>query len=74
MQCFRVSLNITSAELQRYYRGVASTVVATSVDGVTIQFPALRLRPFTQHCGIQGVFDLWVDEQHRLQDIQRVDE
>lgn len=68
---FTVTLSISRAEFERLYRGQAKTVVARDQQGKTLQFPALSLRPFLSHTGIQGTFIIWVDNNNRLLDIQR---
>ncbi|NRB40803.1 MAG: DUF2835 domain-containing protein [Pseudomonadales bacterium] len=73
MQKFHVYLHIQASELQRYYSGEVSSVVAKSIEGKTIQFPAARLRPFILHTGIQGMFELTVDSDNRLQDLRKLD-
>jgi hypothetical protein len=66
------SLNISADELLRYYQGVASMVVARSLDGRTVRFPASRLRPFMTTTGIQGRFTISFDDQHKFLEMRRL--
>lgn len=70
-QLFTVTLSIGCDEFERLYRGQAKTVVARDHNGKTLQFPALSLRPFLSHNGIQGTFVIRVDGNNRLVDIRR---
>jgi len=65
------SLNISSEQYLRYYRGTARFIVARSSDGRTVKFPAGILQPFLTHDGIQGVFVLRYDENNRFLGIER---
>ncbi len=51
-------LHIESNEVQKYYRGEALSVLATSFNGVKVQFPANLILPYVTHNGIQGHFVL----------------
>ncbi len=53
-----VRLGIDVRQYESYYSGYVKDVVATSVDGRTIRFPANILQPFVTHKGIHGVFEL----------------
>jgi hypothetical protein len=70
---FTLTLSISRADYERLYRGQARTVVARDTHGKTLQFPALSLRPFLSHNGIQGTFVISVDDNNRLLDIRRQD-
>ncbi|MBT5292689.1 MAG: DUF2835 domain-containing protein [Cellvibrionales bacterium] len=66
-----IRLNIASEELLKLYRGSAREVVATSLDGQKIRFPAEALKPFVTHNGVQGQFTLLVDANNKLIDLRR---
>ena len=68
---FTLTLSISRADYERLYRGQVSTVVARDRHGQTLQFPALSLRPFLSHSGVQGTFIISVDGNNRLLDIRR---
>jgi len=66
-----IGLNIDSEELLKLYRGSAREVVARSLDGQNIRFPAEVLKPFVTHNGVQGQFALLVDASNKLIDLRR---
>ena len=68
----RFSLNISSDDYLRYYRGSAHSVVVTSEDGRKVRFPASNLRPFVTHEGVRGRFELLLDEESRLLELRRL--
>ncbi len=55
-----------------YYQGAAQNVVVDLANGLRVQFPAVNLRPFITHDGIQGEFILRVDAQNKLQSIEKI--
>jgi uncharacterized radical SAM superfamily Fe-S cluster-containing enzyme len=69
---FRFSLNISSDDYLRYYRGEASMVQVTADDGRRIRFPAANLRPFVSREGVQGRFEITLDKENRLQDLKKL--
>ncbi|MDH3505284.1 MAG: DUF2835 domain-containing protein [Nitrospirota bacterium] len=71
MQTVTVRLKISPERFQAYYQGVVEYVVAQSIDGRTIQFPARVLRPFVSHLGIQGTFEITFDADLKFQSIRR---
>lgn len=72
MPTYTVDITISAAELARFYRGDARMVYALSRCGVSLQFPADWLRPYVDHAGIAGCFELATDAQHRLQRLRRL--
>lgn len=71
MRSYVVSLSIADHELERYYRGTASSVRTRATTGAIIQFPATVLRPFVGRAGVHGVFELQVNSRGRLVGIRR---
>ena len=72
MASIRVSLHISSHQYLNYYKGTADAVVATSVDGRTVRFPARVLRPFLTHDGIEGTFLIRFNEQNKFVGIEKL--
>lgn len=70
MQTVTVRLNISPERFQAYYQGAVEYVVAPSIDGRTIQFPARVLRPFVSHQGIQGTFKITFDANLKFYSIR----
>ncbi len=71
MQRVRVRLNISPERFQAYYQGMVESVVATTTDGRTVQFPARVLRPFLTYQGVEGMFEITYDANLKFQRIQR---
>lgn len=68
-----INLAILAEEYQRLYQGTARDVVARSIDGRRIRFPALILRPFVTHSGIHGRFQILFDGSNRFHSIEKID-
>lgn len=73
MQAIIVNLLISAEEYQRLYQGAVRDVLAISVDGRRIRFPAMILRPYITHAGIEGRFRILFDERHRFLGIEKID-
>lgn len=67
-----VSVTISADEYIRYYQGSAQSVIATSLDGRAVSFPASLLRPYLTHEGIQGRFKLTYDQHYKFQSIEKL--
>lgn len=72
MQAVVINLAISAEEYQRIYQGAVKDVLAVSVDGRRIRFPAMILRPYVTHTGIQGRFQIIFDAQNRFAGIERL--
>lgn len=72
MPHFDIELHISSDEFSKLYRGVATSVRATTLDGQSIRFPARALMGELRRDGVHGVFRVCVDRDHRLQRVQRL--
>jgi hypothetical protein len=69
---YRFRLAIPAAQYLAYYEGAAHQVVVMLASGQRLQFPADALRPFVLRDGVHGEFVLRVDENNKLQAIERV--
>ena len=69
----RFSLNLSAQRYLRFYQGNAKSVSVLADDGRRLEFPANALRPFVTRQGIQGHFEIQIDEDNRLQQIRRID-
>ena len=67
-----VDLNISPEEYQRMYRGEVSKVLARTLDGRRVQFPADILRSVVSRTGIKGRFSIQYDAQGRFSKIIRL--
>lgn len=72
MSEYRFRLAISAEKYLAYYEGAVKQVVVTLANGQTLQFPADNLRPFVTREGVHGKFVLRVDDQNKLQAIERV--
>ena len=68
----RFRLDISPQRYLSYYQGTVRNVLAVSVDGRRIQFPADRLRPFVTHDGVRGEFVLEFDDNNKYVGMRRI--
>lgn len=68
----RFSMNIPREEAMRYYDGTVRFVIVYAENGQRIQFPAQHIRPFITQSGVQGIFSLSFDDNHKMIGIQRI--
>ncbi|MCP4286907.1 MAG: DUF2835 domain-containing protein [Gammaproteobacteria bacterium] len=68
----RFHIGLSADAFLRYYRGSARAVIVRAVDGRRIQLPAANLRPFLLTDGINGEFELTLDNNSKLLDIRRL--
>lgn len=69
---FRFSLKLSRSEYLAYYEGTVSWIQVTALDGTRVRFPASALRKFVGPDGVEGVFEMTVDEDERLKAIRRL--
>jgi hypothetical protein len=68
----RFYLNLSAEKYLSHYQGVARTVSVRSVDGRRVAFPAVHLRRFVTHDGIQGEFVLKFDSNNKFLGLERI--
>ncbi len=66
MRSFIFRVNITYQIFLQHYSGAASSVVVMTENGLKLQLPAVRLRPFLTQMGVKGRFKVAVDENNKL--------
>lgn len=71
MPCVNFFLNLPPSELERMYQGV-SACHAVSDQGLRVEFPAQKLRPFVTHLGVQGRFRLTYSDHGKFQSLVRL--
>lgn len=71
-QRVRFDINIPAEQILAYYQGIARQVSVVAHDGRRIEFPAEKLRPFLDHLGVHGVFELEFDDRHRFVKLYRI--
>ena len=70
MRRYIVRLDISAAQMLRYYRGTAASVRVVAEGGSLVQFPVTVLRPFVTELGVKGRFLLWVTPGGQLRRIE----
>ena len=73
-QQVRFAIRISAEDYLYYYTGQAKQVIVNAHDGRRVQFPASCLQPFVLHDGINGIFSLRFDEDHKLIGIEKIGE
>ncbi|MCA9538021.1 MAG: DUF2835 domain-containing protein [Myxococcales bacterium] len=73
MRAFVFDLRISPERLQDYYRGAARHVVATTHDGLRVQFAAAHLQRHVTREGVRGTFRLVIDDRNDFVSLDRVD-
>jgi len=68
----RFQLDISQPEYLRYYSGSAQFVIVQAEDGRRVQLPAANLRPFVSATGIQGRFEMSLDDSNHIQGLVRL--
>jgi hypothetical protein len=68
----RFSLDLSSDEYLRYYRGSAQSVLVQAEDGRRVRLPAANLRPFLLADGIRGRFEISLNDNNSLLNIRRL--
>lgn len=71
-QRVRFDINIPTEQILAYYRGIARQISVVAHDGRRIEFPADKLRPYMDHWGVRGVFELEFDDNHRFVTLHRI--
>ncbi len=66
MKYYYFSLNITYQAYLAHYSGAASTVLVVTDEGLKLQLPATRFRPFLSQLGLKGRFRLTTDGENKF--------
>ncbi|MGR5143840.1 DUF2835 domain-containing protein [Photobacterium sp. DNB23_23_1] len=72
MKAYTFSMHITYQQFLQHYSGAASHVLVMTENGLRLQLPAARLRPFLTQLGIRGRFRVMVSEANKLQAIEQI--
>ncbi len=70
MKHYYFSLNISYQAYLAHYSGVASTVVVITDQGLRLQLPASRFRPFVSQIGLKGRFRLTTDLNNKFNKLE----
>lgn len=68
----RFSIRISSEQYLAYYQRAVNNVSVVASDGRRIQFPAKLLQKFVTHDGIDGLFEMEFDDQHKLIELRKL--
>ncbi|WP_084659617.1 DUF2835 domain-containing protein [Vibrio sonorensis] len=66
MNHYYFTLNISYQQFLSHYSGAASSVLVTTDQGLRIQLPASRFRPYLSQIGIKGRFRLTTDQNNKF--------
>ncbi|AUB88013.1 DUF2835 domain-containing protein [Vibrio anguillarum] len=66
MKQYYFTLNISYQVYLAHYSGVASSVQVYTDQGLRLQLPASRFRPFLSQIGIKGRFRLTTDQNNKF--------
>lgn len=67
-----VELNISKDKVMEYYKGHAQSVIAHTLEGKTVKFPAQYLRSIVGTEGVMGRFEIQYDDSGKLHSIQKM--
>ena len=59
-------LNIPYQTYVAHYTGVASAILVITENGLRLQLPAVRFRPFMNQLGLKGRFRLTTDQNNKF--------
>ncbi len=71
MPSVNFSLNLPPEEVELLYQGVQACQAITDA-GIRVQFPAVELRPFIGHLGVQGRFSLHYSDTGKFESLVRI--
>lgn len=71
MKHYSFNLHISAEQYLDYYRGTAKFVIARTVEGQTVQFPASLLQRFISQDGVHGNFELICDDRHKVVELRK---
>jgi len=72
MKSYTFSVYISYQSYLDHYSGAASTVVVVTDNGLKLQLPASRFRPFLSQLGVKGRFRITVNSQNRLDMLEKI--
>lgn len=66
MNYYYFSLNISYQTFLAHYNGAASSVLVVTDNGLRLQLPATKFRPFLSQIGVKGRFRLTTDQNNKF--------
>lgn len=67
-----VRLSISRDNYLAWYQGAVREVLARSIDGRTVRFPANILRSFVDNSGVNGTFSIEFDANGKFKGIRKI--
>lgn len=71
-RCYRFRLNLSYAECKEYYEGHYTAIKVMTHVGLTMQFPAHNIRNFVRSNGVNGLFELELDENNKFISLRKL--
>lgn len=71
-RAFRFRLYLTYEECRQYYDGSYVAIQVMAHTGQTVQFPAEHIRPFVTSQGVNGTFEMEVDNTNRFKSLKKL--
>jgi len=71
-RAFRFRLTLTYEECRQYYDGSYSAIQVMAHTGQTVQFPAEHIRPFVTSQGVNGIFEMEVDNMNKFKSLKKL--
>lgn len=71
MAVYHFSMHMTVEQCEAYYTGAIKYVVVTCDDGMTLQLPIAKLRPFVTTVGIRGRFRLTTGPNNKFLSLEK---
>ncbi|NLS12552.1 DUF2835 domain-containing protein [Vibrio sp. SM6] len=72
MNRYYFSLNISYHTFLQHYSGAASQVQVITDNGLRLQMPATRLRPFLTQLGLKGRFRLMTTTTNKFHSLEQL--
>ncbi|HCM1038222.1 DUF2835 domain-containing protein [Vibrio parahaemolyticus] len=66
MKHYYFTLNISYQTFLYHYSGAASSVQVITNNGLRLQLPAAKFRPFLSQLGVRGQFRLTTDQNNKF--------
>ena len=69
---YRFRMYITPRECQEYYKGLFTSIQVLTHTGQTLQLPARHIRNFMTPSGVEGLFELHLDNNNKFISLQKI--
>lgn len=72
MHRYTFNLHVSYNDFLQHYSGAASQILVRSDQGLRLQIPAGRMRPFLTQLGVKGRFRLTTDDSNKFVQIEQL--